>query len=84
MAPYLLHFEIMHKAKGLGHGWYDFWGIAPDDEPEHPWKNLTVFKSKFGGVEEHLVPTMDFVFDEAAYEKYAGTERIARSGLGES
>ena len=84
MAPYLLHFEIMRKAKGLGHEWYDLWGIAPDDEPDHPWRNLTVFKSKFGGVEEHLVPTMDFVFDEAAYEKYAKTERIARSGLGES
>ena len=78
MAPYLLHFEIMCKAKSLGHEWYDLWGIAPDDEPDHPWRNFTVFKSKFGGIAEHLVPTMDFVFDEAAYEKYTRTEGITR------
>lgn len=78
MAPYLLHFEIMRRAKALGHEWYDFWGIAPENEPDHPWHNFTVFKSKFGGVEQHLVPTMDFVFDDAAYDKYTKTDGVAR------
>jgi lipid II:glycine glycyltransferase (peptidoglycan interpeptide bridge formation enzyme) len=43
MAPYLLHFEIMRKAKALGHEWYDLWGIAPPNEPDHPWQNFTAF-----------------------------------------
>ena len=70
MVPYLLHFEIMRKAKALGHEWYDLWGIAPANAPDHPWKNLSIFKAKFGGEEVHLVPTLDYVYDPAAYARY--------------
>jgi lipid II:glycine glycyltransferase (peptidoglycan interpeptide bridge formation enzyme) len=74
MAPYLLHFEIMRKAKALGHEWYDLWGIAPPNQPDHPWKDFTTFKSKFGGVELHLVPTLDYVYDRAAYNHYVAAQ----------
>jgi lipid II:glycine glycyltransferase (peptidoglycan interpeptide bridge formation enzyme) len=84
MAPYLLHFEVMREAKRLGHEWYDFWGIAPENKPDHPWRNFSVFKAKFGGVEEHLVRTMDFVFDEAAYEEYKKADGVARNGTGQT
>jgi peptidoglycan pentaglycine glycine transferase (the first glycine) len=70
MAPYLLHFEIMRKAKALGHEWYDLWGIAPANEPDHPWMNFSVFKAKFGGEEVHLVPTLDYIYDPVAYAHY--------------
>lgn len=71
MASYLLHFEIMLRAKALGHEWYDLWGVAPADaRDDHPWQNFTVFKAKFGGVEVHLVPTLDYVYDAAAYDCY--------------
>jgi len=73
MAPYLLHFEIMRKAKALGHEWYDLWGIAPANEPDHPWKNFTAFKAQFGGVEMHLVPTLDYVYNPEAYDRYTAT-----------
>jgi peptidoglycan pentaglycine glycine transferase (the first glycine) len=78
MAPYLLHFEIMRKAKALGHQWYDLWGIAPTNQPDHPWQNFTAFKAKFGGEEVHLVPTLDYVYDDAAYDRYVAQEK--RSG----
>jgi len=74
MTPYLLHFEIMRKAKALGHEWYDLWGIAPANEPDHPWWHFSVFKAKFGGVEVHLVPTLDYVYDSAAYDHYRAAE----------
>jgi lipid II:glycine glycyltransferase (peptidoglycan interpeptide bridge formation enzyme) len=70
MAPYLLHFEVMREAKALGHEWYDLWGIAPPNQPDHPWQNFSAFKAKFGGVEVHSVPTLDFVYDPAAYAHY--------------
>jgi lipid II:glycine glycyltransferase (peptidoglycan interpeptide bridge formation enzyme) len=70
MAPYLLHFEVMRKAKARGHQWYDLWGIAPANDPDHPWNNFSVFKAKFGGSEVRLVPTLDYVYDEAAYANY--------------
>jgi len=74
MAPYLLHFEIMRKAKVLGYECYDLWGIAPPGESDHPWHNLSVFKAKFGGEELHLVRTLDYVYDSAAYAHYMSTE----------
>lgn len=70
MAPYVLHFEIMRKAKALGHHWYDLWGVAPPNEPDHPWKDFSAFKAKFGGLEIHFVPTLDYVYDQAAYALY--------------
>lgn len=75
MAPYLLHFEIMRKAKALGHAWYDLWGVAPGNEPDHPWANISAFKTKFGGVAVHLVPTLDYVYDAEAYDGYVATRR---------
>ena len=74
MAPYLLHFEIMRRAKAMGHDWYDLWGVAPDSEPDHPWQNISVFKRKFGGLELNLVPTLDYVYDAAGYDHYVTTE----------
>jgi lipid II:glycine glycyltransferase (peptidoglycan interpeptide bridge formation enzyme) len=70
MAPYLLHFEIMRSARAAGCRWYDLWGVAPADEPDHPWQRISAFKRKLGGVEVRLVQTLDCVFDAAAYERY--------------
>lgn len=75
MAPYLLHFEIMRAAKAAGMEWYDFWGVAPENEADHPWQDISTFKRKFGGVEVTLVPTLDRVYDSAAYERYVAAER---------
>lgn len=76
MAPYLLHFEIMRTAKAWGCEWYDLWGVAPLDEPDHAWRQISEFKRKLGGVEVRLVPTLDYVYDAAAYERF----RIAARG----
>ena len=74
MAPYLLHFEIMRRARANGYEWYDLWGVAPQDEPNHRWGDISVFKRKFGGVEFKFVPTLDYVYDFAAYGRYLATE----------
>lgn len=74
MAPYLLHFEIMRRAKAMGHDWYDLWGVAPASDPDHQWQNISEFKRKFGGVEINLVPTLDYVYDPATYERYVATK----------
>ena len=73
MAPYLLHFEIIRRARAMGYEWYDFWGISPKDQPNHPWWNFSEFKRKFGGVEVELVPTLDHVYDPAAYDRYVAS-----------
>jgi peptidoglycan pentaglycine glycine transferase (the first glycine) len=71
MAPYLLHFQIMIKAKELGCQWYDMYGIAPQNDANHKWANISVFKRKFGGKDFSFVP-MDYIYDPIAYENYRG------------
>lgn len=75
MAPYLLHFDAIRRAKARGCEWYDFWGVAPPDEPRHPWHGISEFKRKFGGVDVTLVPTADYVYDPAAYAHYVACQR---------
>ena len=54
-APYLLQWRIIQKLKESGHTRYNFWGIAPENTPNHPWAGLTLFKEGFGGeVAEYL------------------------------
>ena len=75
MAPYLLHFEIMRRAKAAGCEWYDLWGVAPLDQPNHAWQQISEFKRKLGGVEVRLVPTLDYVYDNSAYDQFQMAER---------
>ena len=73
MAPYLLHFEIMSRARQAGHEWYDLWGVAPEGDTTSAWAGISVFKRQFGGREVRLVPTLDYVYDHSAYARYAAT-----------
>jgi lipid II:glycine glycyltransferase (peptidoglycan interpeptide bridge formation enzyme) len=78
MAPYLLHFEIMRSAKSRGCLCYDFFGVTPQDAPPDAWTEISVFKRKFGGREVRLVPTLEYVYDAAAYEAWEAYERERR------
>jgi lipid II:glycine glycyltransferase (peptidoglycan interpeptide bridge formation enzyme) len=48
-AMQLLQWESIKEARRRGAARYNFWGIAPDDEPNHPFAGITVFKKGFGG-----------------------------------
>ena len=48
-ASYLLQWEVILEAKKRGKKLYNFWGIAPDNKPNHPWRGITLFKTGFGG-----------------------------------
>lgn len=80
MAPYLLHFEAMLAAKARGHQWYDFYGIAPVDKPDHRWAKISTFKRKFGGVDLRFVPALDFIYDAEGYENYRASKSSKKSG----
>lgn len=70
MAPYLLqwHAAIEAKNKGLVH--YDFLGISPPGEKDHPWSGVTDFKKKFGGHEISYQPPQEFAFKKTIYLLY--------------
>lgn len=71
MAPYLLQWEGMLRAKAQGAKRYDFFGIAPPhSSATHAWAGVTRFKAGFGGTEEHYVGAADLVTDPTFYRLY--------------
>jgi len=54
-ASYLIQWQAIKDAKAAGNTKYNFFGIARDDNPNHPWAGLTFFKKGFGGFEQRWV-----------------------------
>ncbi|MEK9155811.1 MAG: peptidoglycan bridge formation glycyltransferase FemA/FemB family protein [Patescibacteria group bacterium] len=78
MAPYLLHWQIIKDARAQGCTEYDLFGIAPNDDPKHPWAGVTRFKKQFGGREVHLAGNWDLVFRPVEYQSFKIVEKIRR------
>ncbi len=58
-ASYLVQWEAIREAKRRGMKIYNFWGIAPDSAPNHPWQGLTAFKTGFGGRQVNFIHAQD-------------------------
>lgn len=69
-AAHILQWEIICEAKRRGLLWYNFWGIAPENKPQHPWNGLSLFKKGFGGFSEEYVPAMDLVLKSAYWVNF--------------
>ena len=65
MAPYLLQWEMICRAKKEGALLYDFYGIS-----EKKWPGVTRFKRGFGGEERIYPGVFDIVFRAAMYRCY--------------
>lgn len=46
---YFLQWQIIREAKKRGIKYYNFWGIAPNNDPSHRFAGVTLFKTGFGG-----------------------------------
>ncbi len=73
MAPYLLQFEIIKKAKAAGYKYYDFFGID-----EKKWPGVTRFKLGFGGRSLEYSGTKDFIFRPLSYWFYEIFRKLRR------
>lgn len=58
-ATYALQWAIMQDMKQAGATAYDMWGIAPTDDPKHPWAGPTLFKKGFKGERRDFVGDYD-------------------------
>lgn len=65
MAPYLLQWEIIKKAKQEGYKYYDFYGVS-----DKKWPGVTRFKKGFGGQNYLFLGTFDYVFNKCIYSWY--------------
>jgi peptidoglycan pentaglycine glycine transferase (the first glycine) len=76
MAPHLLHWRCMLEAKSWGYAGYDFWGVAPPDEPDHAWAGITRFKKGFGGSYVAYPGAFDLPIDRFWYTLYSLAQRL--------
>lgn len=58
-ASYLLQWYAICDAKKKGFTFYDFWGVAKDENKDNPWFGLSQFKKGFGGEQIDYVHSMD-------------------------
>lgn len=76
MAPHLLQWESIKKAKQAGDNIYDFWGITPSDGSKPNWSGITRFKQSFGGQQIEAGGAYDFIYQPAEYNLYVFSKKI--------
>lgn len=62
MAAYAMHRRIMNDAREKGCEVYDMYGVAPTDQPGHPYARFSAFKARFGGTLARSVGAHDVYF----------------------
>lgn len=67
---YRLQWESILEAKRRGCTTYNFWGIAPENRPDHPWNGLTFFKQGFGGYRIDYLHAQDRVLSPLYWITY--------------
>ncbi|MGP1454920.1 MAG: lipid II:glycine glycyltransferase FemX [Treponema sp.] len=74
MPAYLLQWKAISDAHNAGCRCYDFYGIPPSDDPNHPMHGLYRFKTGFGGSIVHRVGSLDVPLKPLLYWCYAQAE----------
>lgn len=67
---YYLQWEIIKEAKKRNLKYYNFWGIAPNDNPKHRFAGVTLFKTGFGGRRVDWLQARDFPISPLYYLTY--------------
>jgi lipid II:glycine glycyltransferase (peptidoglycan interpeptide bridge formation enzyme) len=74
MAPYLLQWDAINRARENGCTEYDMFGIAPNCDPSHPLYGLYRFKTGFGGNIFHRMGCWDYPLDNENYDLFQTIE----------
>lgn len=54
-----LIWKALLDSKNNGQKYFDFWGIAPTNNPNHQWAGFTFFKTGFGGFRQDVIRAHD-------------------------
>jgi len=69
-AAELLQWTAIQDAQLQGLKYYNFWGIAPAGENNHPWAGLTKFKTGFGGFSDQYLHAQDYILKNKYWLNY--------------
>ena len=81
MAAYALQWRAIQDAKTWGCSDYDFFGIPPDNNPNHPMAGLYRFKTGFGGRIIHRQGSMDYPYKPVFYALFSKAERLRKKSM---
>ncbi len=59
------------EAKKRGCTEFNFWGVSPEENKDHPWTGLSRFKRGFGGEEQLFLEAQDFPLTKKYWINYA-------------
>lgn len=76
MAPHLLQWQAMQDAQQAGFTTYDFFGVAPPDQPDHAWAGITRFKMGFGATLQQYDGTYEIPLNTIWYNAYTMVKHI--------
>jgi len=64
---YLIQWEAIKEAKKRGMTRYNFWGVAPENENNHRFSGLSLFKRGFGGEDFEYLHAQDLIINYPRY-----------------
>lgn len=64
---YLIQWEGIKEAKKRGMTRYNFWGVAPENNTNHRFSGLSLFKRGFGGEDFEYLHAQDLVINKPRY-----------------
>lgn len=70
--------QMILDAKDKGLTVFDLYGIAPENEPNHPWVGFTKFKQSFGGHVVDFAGAWDLPLKPLAYRLYRNYQKTRR------
>jgi lipid II:glycine glycyltransferase (peptidoglycan interpeptide bridge formation enzyme) len=73
-----LVWRMILDARTDGKCWFDFWGIAPADQPDHIWSGFTQFKRAFGGQALQRAGTWDLAVRPLSYRAWSLAQSLRR------
>lgn len=74
-SPLLTYLIIEAKNKGMGI--FDFYGVSPADQPNHPWAGFSKFKKSFGGYEKKFNGTWELPLNKLNYKILSTSRKLA-------
>ena len=75
MPAYLLQWNAIKDAKKFGSKSYDFYGMPPTDDENHPMHGLYRFKTGFSGQNKHRLGSIDVAISPL-YSAYKMAEKL--------
>ncbi|MDD5152829.1 MAG: peptidoglycan bridge formation glycyltransferase FemA/FemB family protein [Candidatus Pacebacteria bacterium] len=64
---YAIQWEVMKEAKERGMHYHNFWGVAREDEKNHRFYPISIFKRGFGGEELEYLHAHDMIINKSRY-----------------